>query len=296
MLKRLIDPSGKKDPQKETRDAFILWTLVTVFFIGGDIALAHMGKGMSDLVPYLVVTGFFVLIELFVIYWFYKDCVKPKITLENSGDSSMELRVAETKKRKKGKDMYEIVNAYQLGNLLLSMVLVFVVSLLLSAAVIAKINGYDYGPHISFYWVFIDALIFSLIGVVLTYKFGIFITSEDLKRVIEAHGYDEMRVNNDFMMASYHDMLGGLMAIGISYFVYFSHDKCYVGEIRNIKAVETFSETKKQSDTDVTRYYVRVYEKDNTSRTFMCFDDTSAELIAREFSALGLSVSEKISN
>ena len=296
MLKRLIDPSGKKDPKTETRDAFILWTLVTVFFIGGDIALAHMGKGMSDLAPYLVVTGFFVLIELFVIYWFFKDCVKPKITLENSGDSSMELRVAETKKRKKGKDMYEIVNAYQLGNLLLSMVLVFVVSLLLSAAVIAKINGYDYGPHIPFYWVFIDALIFSLIGVVLTYKFGIFITSEDLKRVIEAHGYDEMRVNNDFMMASYHDMLGGLMAIGISYFVYFSHDKCYVGEIRNIKAVETFSETKKQSDTDVTRYYVRVYEKDNTSRTFMCFDDTSAELIAREFSALGLSVSEKISN
>ena len=69
-----------------------------------------------------------------------------------------------------------------------------------------------------------------------------------------------------------------------------------MGEIRNIKAVETFLETKKQSDTDVTRYYVRVYEKDNTSRTFMCFDDTSAELIAREFSALGLSVSEKISN
>jgi len=296
MLKRLIDPSRKKDPKAETRDAFILWTLLTVFFIGGDIALAHMGKGMSDLVPYLVVTGFFVLIELFVIYRFYKDCVKPKITLENSGDSSMELRVAETKKRKNGKDMYEIVDAYRLGNLLLSVVLVFVVTLLLSAAVIAKINGYDYGPHIPFYWVFIDALIFSLIGVVLTRKFGIFITSEDLKRVIEAHGYDEMRVNNDFMMASYHDMLGGLMAIGISYFVYFSHDKCYVGEIRNIKAVETFSETKKQSDTDVTRYYVRVYEKDNTSRTFMCFDDTSAELIAREFSALGLSVSEKISN
>jgi len=297
MLKRLIDPSRKKDPKTETRDAFILWTLLTVFFIGGDIALAHMGKGMSDLVPYLVVTGFFVLIELFVIYRFYKDCVKPKITLENSGDSSMELRVAETKKRKNGKDMYEIVDAYRLGNLLLSVVLVFVVTLLLSAGVIAKINGYDYGPHIPFYWVFIDALIFSLIGVVLTYKFGkISITSEDLKRVIEAHGYDEMRVNNDFMMASYHDMLGGLMAIGVSYFVYFSHDKCYVGEIRNIKAVETFSETKKQSDTDVTRYYVRVYEKDNTSRTFMCFDDTSAELIAREFSALGLSVSEKISN
>ena len=193
--------------------------------------------------------------------------------------------------------MYEIVDAYQLGNLILAMVLFFIVSILLSAAVVAKINGYNHGPHLPYCWVFIGTLIFSLIGVVVTYKVGKFsITSEDLKRVIAAHGYDEMRVNNDFMMASYHDMLGGLMAIGISYFVYFSHDKCYVGEIRNIKAVETFSETKKQSDTDVTRYYVRVYEKDNTSRTFMCFDDTSAELIAREFSALGISMLDIVSN
>ncbi len=142
--------------------------------------------------------------------------------------------------------MYEIVDAYRLGNLLLTMVLVFVVSFLLSSAVVAKINGYDYGPHLPYYWVFIGALLLSLIG--------------------------------------------------ISYFVYYSPDKCYVGEIRNIKAVETYSETKKQSDTDVTRYYVRVYEKDNKSRTFMCFDDISAELIAREFSALGIGVSDKGSN
>ena len=129
---------------------------------------------------------------------------------------------------------------------------------------------------------------------VVTYKFWkLSITSEDLKRLIAAHGYDEMRVNNDFMMASYHDMSGGLMAIGLSYFVYFSQNKCYVGEIRNIKAVETYSETKEQNDTDVTRYYVRVYEKDNKSRSFMCFDDISAELIAREFSTLGICVSEK---
>lgn len=291
---RLINSSGKKDPKNEIRDAFILWTILTMLSIGADIALATMGMGLSDLVPYFVITGFFVLFELFVIYWFYKDCVKPKITLEKSGDSSMEWRLAQTKKRKKGRDMYEIVDAYRLGNLLLTIVLVFVVSFLLSSAVVAKINGYDYGPHLPYYWVFIGALLFSLIGVVLTYKFGkVSITSEHLKSVIEAHGYDEMSVNNDFMMASYHDMTGGLMAIGISYFVYYSLDKCYVGEIRNIKVVETYSETKKQSDTDVTRYYVRVYEKDNRSRTFMCFDDTSAELIAREFSALGIGVSDK---
>ncbi len=294
---RLINSSGKKDSKNEIRDAFILWTLLMVLSIGGDIALATMGMDLSDLVPFFVITGFFVLFELFVIYWFYKDCVKPKITLEKSGDSSMEWRLAQTKKRKKGRDMYEIVNAYRLGNLLLTIVLVFVVSFLLSSAVVAKINGYDYGPHLPYYWVFIGALILSLIGVFLTYKFGkVSITSEDLKRVIEAHGYDEMRVNDDFMMASYHDMTEGLMAIGISYFVYYSLNKCYVGEIRNIKAVVTYSETKKESDTDVTRYYVRVYEKDNKSRSFMCFDDTSAELIAREFSALGIDVSDKGSN
>ena len=291
---RLIDSLGKMDSKNQIGFAFVLWTLLTVLSIGADIALAVMGTGLSDLVPYFVITGFIVLFELFVIYWFYKDCVKPKITLEKTGDSSMELRLAQTKKRRKGRDMYEIVDAYQWGNLILTMVLVPVVSILMSAVVIAMINSYDYIPHLPYYWVFIGALIFSLFGVVLTYKLEKFsITSEDLKRVIAAHGYDEMRVNNDFMMASYHDMTGGLMAIGISYFVYFSQNKCYVGEIRNIKAVETYSETNKQSDTDVTIYYVRVYEKDNKSRSFKCFDDTSAELIASEFSNLGISVSNK---
>ena len=291
---RLINSSGKKDSKNETRYAFVLWTFLTVLSVGADIALAVMGTGLSDLVPYFVITGFIVLIELFVIYWFYKDCVKPKITLEKNGDSSMEWRLAQTKKRRKGRDMYEIVDVYQRGNLILSMILVVVASFLLSAVVAAKINGYDYGPHLPYYWVFIGALIFSLIGVALTYMFGKFsITSEDLKRVIAAHGYDEMRVNNDFMMASYHDMTGGVMAIGISYFVYFSQNKCYVGEIRNIKAVETYSETNKQRNTDVTIYYVRVYEKDNKSRSFRCWDDTSAELIAGEFSALGIDVLDK---
>ena len=291
---RLIDSLGKMDSKNQIGFTFVLWTLLTVLSIGADIALAAMGMGLADLVPYFVITVFFVLFELFVIHWFYKYCVKPKITLEKNGDSFMELRLAQTKKRRKGRDMYEIVDAYQWGNLILAMILVPVVSFLLSAVVVAKINGYDYGPHLPYYWVFIGGLIFSLIGVVLTYKFGKFsITSEDLKRVIAAHGYDEMRVNTDLMMASYHDMTGGLMAIGISYFVYYSLDKCYVGEIRNIKAVETYSETNKQRDTDDTIYYVRVYEKDNKSRSFRCLDDTSAELIACEFSALGIDVSDK---
>ncbi len=297
MLKRLTGQSGKKKPEDEIRDALVLWTILTVFFIGGDVFLAVRGMSLSDLVPYLIVTVFFVLMELFVIYWFYKDCVKPKITLEKSGDSSMEKRLALTKKRKKGKDMFEIVDAYRYANILLTIVLVFVVSFLLSAAVVAKINGYDYGPHLPYYWVFIVALIFSVIGVIVTIKYGRFsLTSEALKSVIAAHGYDEMRVNNDFMMASYHDMTGGLMAIGISYFVYFTLDKCYVGEIRNIRAVETFSETQKQSDTEITKDYVRVYEKDNTSRTFLCDDDISAQLIAREFENLGISVSDRDAN
>lgn len=99
---RLIDSLGKMDSKNQIGFAFVLWTLLTVLSIGADIAFAAMGMGLSDLVPYFVITGFFVLFELFVIYWFYKDCVKPKITLEKTGDSSWNCAWRRRKNVEKG--------------------------------------------------------------------------------------------------------------------------------------------------------------------------------------------------
>ena len=42
---------------------------------------------------------------------------------------------------------------------------------------------------------------------------------------IRRKGYDDFYVNNDFMMATYHDLLKGILAIGQSYYVVFMQRK-----------------------------------------------------------------------
>ncbi|MBR2524720.1 MAG: hypothetical protein IKE53_09845 [Clostridiales bacterium] len=42
-----------------------------------------------------------------------------------------------------------------------------------------------------------------------------FYTSLHLRMEIRKKGYDEFYVNNDFMMATYHDLLKGILAISL---------------------------------------------------------------------------------
>ena len=120
-----------------------------------------------------------------------------------------------------------------------------------------------------------------------------FITSLHLKKEIRSHGYDEQRVNNDFMMANYHRLSRGIMAIGQSYYVVFMQNFCRVGQIRGITSIESYSETEKINDGTLTRYFIRIYEDDNTVSYFMCADQIASELIINEFNMLGYEVIDK---
>ena len=115
-----------------------------------------------------------------------------------------------------------------------------------------------------------------------------FYSSMNLKFEIRRNGFDEFYVNNDFMMATYHDLLKGFMAIGQSYYVVFMQKFCRVAEMNNIVIVEHFAKEYKLNSQIVVRHFIRVIERNNVINWFACADELAADLIISEFNRAGI--------
>ena len=281
-----------RNQKEESRYAFFAWIFLMLMLIGADIGLYFLGSELAVRIVGICITVFFGLIGILISIAFYRDCVKPSKTGVESADSTLKLREAQIHKRKKGKDMYEIVDHFRREYFYTLFFVIGISMFLLTCAGIIKLNQYD-SIHIPFYWSIIGTIIIMLISVAITYKIDfVFLTSGDLKKEIKKRGFDEVRVNNDFMMASYHYMFKGIMAIGSSYYVVFMQHFCRVGEVRKITKIETYSENRKLNNVDYTRYFIKIYEGKN-SVSLMCSDEVALDLIVSEFVALGYEVTER---
>lgn len=210
---------------------------------------------------------------------------------EYSGMTELERRIMLTKTRKKGKDMFAVCDGIALGYKILMIVVLIVFAFTFPFAITMKLNDYP-SINIPYYWGFIIGVVIIIISAFFGLKNDIgYISSKELRKVIREKDYDEVRVNIDFMMATYHDMEKGILAIGQSYYVVFMQKFCDVGDYDDLIRVESYYRKDVNPTDETPRYFVRIItSKMRTS--LMCEDKIAAELVLREFEMKGMATRE----
>lgn len=280
------------DEQKNKRKAYltmILWIAVIVLDVAVLTVLAILGKLQAEvLVAAIVISAFIACIGAFVVFRTYKDHIKHSLRDEKTGDSTYELRVDKMKRRRKGRDMFEVCDNFRSQYFTTMYIVIGIFSLLLPFAFILKLNEYE-RFHIPFWWAFVAAAVIMVICVIAGRKSDfVFYTSMNLKFEIKKNGYDPFYVNTDFMMATYHDLIKGFMAIGQSYYVIFSQKFVRVREMNDVVKVQRYAREYKINAQTMTRHFVNVIEKDNSKTHIACADELAAVLILDEFRKQGI--------
>lgn len=280
------------DEQKNKRKAYltmILWIAVIVLDAAAVTVLAILGKLQAEvLVAAIVISVFIACIGAFVVFRTYKDHIKPSLRDEKTGDSTYELRVEKMKRRRKGRDMFEVCDIFRRQYFTTMYIVIGIFSLLLPFAFILKLNEYE-RFHIPFWWAFVAAAVIMVISFIAGRKSDfVFYTSMNLKFEIKKNGYDPFYVNTDFMMATYHDLIKGFMAIGQSYYVIFTQKFVRVREMNDVVKVQRYAREYKINAQTMTRHFVNVIEKDNSKTHIACADELAAVLILDEFRKQGI--------
>ena len=280
------------DEQKNKRKAYLtmtLWIAVIVLDAAAVTVLAILGKLQAEvLVAAIVISAFIAVIVVLALIRTYKDHIKPSLRDEKTGDSTYELRVEKMKRRRKGRDMFEVCDNFRSQYFTTMYIVIGIFSLLLPFAFILKLNEYE-RFHIPFWWAFVAAAVIMVISVIAGRKSDfVFYTSMNLKFEIKKNGYDPFYVNTDFMMATYHDLIKGFMAIGQSYYVIFSQKFVRVREMNDVVKVQRYAREYKINAQTMTRHFVNVIEKDNSKTHIACADELAAVLILDEFRKQGI--------
>lgn len=275
--------------RKKSLMTMVLWIVLMVFDISATILLIIWGGLKNEvLIASIVLSVFLLALGVFAIWKTYRNYIEPEQKDEKTGKTTYEIREAKIHKRRKGRDMFEVCDNYRKQYFTTMYIVIGVFSLLLPFVFILKLNEYE-SIHIPFWWAFIAAAVIMGISFIAAGKTDFaFYSSMNLKFEIRRNGFDEFYVNNDFMMATYHDLLKGFMAIGQSYYVVFMQKFCRVAEMNNIVIVEHFAKEYKLNSQIVVRHFIRVIERNNVINWFACADELAADLIISEFNRAGI--------
>ena len=278
-----------KKNNRKTYGTIILWLALIVFDIVSVTVLALLGKLPSEVLMAAIILSVFIdALGVYAIYRTYLDHIKPAMRDEKTGDSTSERREARVHKRRPGKDMFEVCDNYRRQYFMTLYIVIGVFSLLLPFVFILKFNEYEQF-HIPVWWAFVAAAVIMAISIFATRKSDlVFYSSLNLKMEIRKRGLDEFYVNTDFMMATYHDLVKGFMAVGQSYYVVFMQKYVRVGEINAIAKVQHYSREYKINAQPIVRHFVSICEKEGTVSHFACADELAANMILNEFLKAGI--------
>lgn len=267
----------------------VLWIMVIVFDVSAMVALTVWGRLENEvLIAAVVMSVFLLAIGIFAIWYTYRNHIEPARNDGNTGKTTAELREAKIHKRRKGRDMFEVCDNYRRQYFMVLYGVIGVFSLLLPFVFILKFNEFD-NVHIPFWWAFIVAAAVMGISVFASRKSDlVFYTGMNLRSEIMKKGFDEFYVNNDFMMATYHDLLKGFLAVGRSYYVVFAQNFCRVAEMENVVKAEHCPKDYTLNSQKITRHFIRITEKDGSVTNLVCADNIAAELILGEFLKAGI--------
>ena len=232
---------------------------------------------------------FFVVVEIWGIKQYYEQYIKPERESKPLILSWEEKRKKSIYGRIKANDMYEVCRTYSrefhqarglLIGLALALMLVFYLFL-------SDINDNPY--WISVILAFVVVILLMLAILIDSFKYK---SVDDLKTAVENSGFDSDRVNNDFMLGTYHRLATGLLTIGRNYYVIYDKTACYVGAINDInkvfggKIVERVKTGLIGTDS-YERYLIKI-KIDRGTITLQFWDYIELKYAMDEFSKLGL--------
>ncbi len=269
--------------------ACIIWIILLIFDAVSIpfLYLRGMLSGM-ELAAMIVLSVLFWAGGLFLVIRTYRNHIKPAGSDEKTGQTDRERYLQKIHKRRKGRDMFEVCDNYRRSYFVTLFIILGIVLLILPFMFILKFNEYD-NLHIPVWVAFpISALVMG-ISIFASRKMDlVFCSSTHLRFEIRKNGLDEFYVNTDFMMATYHNLLKGFMAIGQSYYVIFMQKFCYVGEMNKVTKAVRYSREYKLNGTRITRYFVMISEQGGASCRFACAGEISADMIIAEFASAGI--------
>ena len=267
----------------------IVWIILMIFdaFAVVFLWLRGMLSGM-ELAAIIVLSVLFWAVGLFLVIRTYRNHIKPARSDEKTGETDRERYAQKIHKRRRGRDMFEVCDNYRRRYFVTMFIILGIVSLILPFMFILKFNEYD-NLHIPAWVAFpLSALIMG-ISILATRKMDlVFYSGTHLRFEIRKKGFDEFYVNNDFMMATYHDLLKGFMAIGQSYYVIFMQKFCYVGEMDKVTKAVHYSKEYKLNGAKIMRHFVMISEQGGASCRLVCAGEISADNILGEFASAGI--------
>lgn len=275
-----------EEKRKQRLSVIILWLIIYPLLVAGTIYIFYTEGVKASTVGMAIFDVAMIFVTVFLIRDYREKYAKPaKLGEEYITDK--DLKRNSVYGRKEG-DMYEVLKSYKRKNTLKNIgasVIIAVICFVLALISPRYYAGIDIPVWASLLLaVVILAISFAIGG---RKDFG-FTSVDEVKTEIQNKGYEEMLVNNDFMMGSYHAIGRGVLVIGQNYFVVYCKDFCYVGRISAIKSVEYLRSRKTPKGQTVSGSFIRINEDRVITLTS---NPSSSEYILYEFRKLGLDVS-----
>ena len=289
----LYNLSMKKTSNSRSSSLMILFIVLMALDLIAMPYLIYKGVfNTTELVGMIALSLFLLAMGIYVIVWTYRNHIKPARADEDTGDTDYEIRASKIHERPRGRDMFEVCDNYRRQYYRTTIIVIALSALILPFMIMLKLNEYgDFNIPVWGAFVISAVIMGIAIAVSSKYDFG-FITSKDLKAEISRAGLDPFYVNNDFMMATYHDLKRGLLAIGQSYYVLFMQKSCFVGDMNNIARVEHYTKAYDMNNTKQVLHFIVIIEKDQMTSRFPCRDKIASDLILDEFRRNGIEVGE----
>lgn len=275
-----------EEERKKRLLLIVVWMIVYPLLIAGTIFI-FVTEGVNASSIGMALFDFaMIFVTIFIIMDYRKKYAVPAKFGEEY-ITNKDLKRSSVYGRKEG-DMYDVLRSYKRKNTMMNIGVAIIIVIICFVLAFMSPRYYA-GIEIPIWAAALIAIAIAGISFAIGGRKDFQFTSVDeVKAELQNKGYDEVRVNSDFMMGTYHAIGRGVLVIGQSYFVVYCKDFCYVGRISDIKNVEYLRKRKTPKGQVVNGSFIRI----NGNRVItLTSDPSSSEYILYEFKKLGLEVS-----
>ncbi len=275
-----------EEERKKRLLLIVVWMIVYPLLIAGTIFI-FVTEGVNASSIGMALFDFaMIFVTIFIIMDYRKKYAVPAKFGEEY-ITNKDLKRNSVYGRKEG-DMYDVLRSYKRKNTMMNIGVAIIIVIICFVLAFMSPRYYA-GIEIPIWAAALIAIAIAGISFAIGGRKDFQFTSVDeVKAELQNKGYDEVRVNSDFMMGTYHAIGRGVLVIGQSYFVVYCKDFCYVGRISDIKNVEYLRKRTTPKGQVVNGSFIRI----NGNRVItLTSDPSSSEYILYEFKKLGLEVS-----
>ena len=275
-----------EEERKKRLLLIVVWMIVYPLLIAGTIFI-FVTEGVNASSIGMALFDFaMIFVTIFIIMDYRKKYAVPAKFGEEY-ITNKDLKRNSVYGRKEG-NMYDVLRSYKRKNTMMNIGVAIIIVIICFVLAFMSPRYYA-GIEIPIWAAALIAIAIAGISFAIGGRKDFQFTSVDeVKAELQNKGYDEVRVNSDFMMGTYHAIGRGVLVIGQSYFVVYCKDFCYVGRISDIKNVEYLRKRTTPKGQVVNGSFIRI----NGNRVItLTSDPSSSEYILYEFKKLGLEVS-----